>query len=40
MPSFTQSVLIGVLGQTLFAFGTAMATEPPQPAPIALVEQP
>ncbi|MGB4895381.1 MAG: hypothetical protein WBO94_12795, partial [Nitrospira sp.] len=40
MPLFTQSVLIGVLGQTLFAFGTAMATEPPQPAPIALVEQP
>jgi len=40
MPSYTQSFLIGVLGQTLFAFGTAMATEPPQPAPIALVEQP
>lgn len=40
MPSFTQSVLIGVLGLILFAFGTAMATESPQPAPIALVEQP
>lgn len=40
MPSFTQSVLIGVLGPILFTFGTAMATEPPQPALIALVEQP
>jgi hypothetical protein len=42
MPLFTtvSSRTLGVLGQTLFAFGTAMATEPPQPAPIALVEQP
>jgi len=40
MPSFTTSFLVGVLGPPLVAFGTAMATEPPQPAPIALVEQP
>ncbi len=40
MPSFTTSLLIGLLGPIHLAFGTAMAMEPAQPAVIALVEQP
>ena len=40
MPPFTTSFLAGLLGSTLLAVGSAMATEPPQLATIALVEQP